>query len=98
MGGKALPPRITPIEHASLLFDFQNADGTDYALYVDPVDHYGKGLYNGLPKADVVLITHPHSDHLNVTTLHFLDKSGLTQYVCPPDVVPTLTSAGFPTK
>ena len=47
--------RITPIQHASFLLE---AGGK--ALYVDPA----MGDYAGRPKADYILITDIHGDHL----------------------------------
>ena len=49
--------RITPISHASLMLQF---DGK--VIYVDPVN---TGDYAGKPKADLILITHSHGDHMN---------------------------------
>ena len=49
------PLRITPIQHASLLVE---AGGK--VLYVDPA----QGSYDSLPKADYILITDIHGDHL----------------------------------
>jgi L-ascorbate metabolism protein UlaG (beta-lactamase superfamily) len=48
------PVRITPIFHASLMLQ---AGGK--VLYVDPA----QGVYDGLPKADYILITDNHGDH-----------------------------------
>jgi L-ascorbate metabolism protein UlaG (beta-lactamase superfamily) len=48
------PVRITPIFHASLMLQ---AGGK--VLYVDPA----QGVYDGLPKADYILVTDNHGDH-----------------------------------
>lgn len=47
--------RITPIRHASLLIQ---AGGQN--VYVDPA----QGSFEGLPKADIILLTDIHFDHL----------------------------------
>ncbi len=50
--------KITFIGHASLIFSFNNK-----TIYVDP---FGKlADYTTLPKADVIVITHEHQDHLD---------------------------------
>jgi len=49
------PLKITPIQHASVLIQ---AGGK--VLYVDPA----QGNYDGLPKADYILVTDIHGDHL----------------------------------
>jgi len=53
---------VRAIQHAS--FVLQHGDKT---VYVDPVG--GAAAYRGLPKPDLVLITHAHFDHLDVATL-----------------------------
>ncbi len=50
---------ITFFAHASLSLRV----GEDYSIYVDPVSEYAD--YARLPKADLVLITHQHSDHFD---------------------------------
>ena len=53
---------IHPVQHASLVMQ---APGL--VVYVDPVG--GAALYEGLPPADLILVTHEHSDHFDVPTL-----------------------------
>lgn len=53
---------IHPVHHASLVLQWNGQ-----AIYVDPVG--GGGKYAAFPKADWVLITHEHGDHLDRATL-----------------------------
>jgi L-ascorbate metabolism protein UlaG (beta-lactamase superfamily) len=57
--------RITPIQHASVLVQWNNL-----VIYVDP----SEGVFTGLPKADLILISHEHSDHLNMANITALRK------------------------
>ena len=50
--------KITFIGHGTLMFQF---DGK--VMHVDPVGRYAD--YSRLPKADVILVTHEHGDHLD---------------------------------
>ena len=59
--------RITPIHHASLMLQF---DGK--VIYVDPVN---QGDYAGKPKADLILVTHAHPDHMNRARLDELESA-----------------------
>jgi L-ascorbate metabolism protein UlaG (beta-lactamase superfamily) len=68
---------ITPIQHASLLIQ-----GGGQAIYIDPT---GQGNYEGLPPADLILVTHAHGDHLNAAEIARLRKPGVA-VVGPPAV------------
>lgn len=50
--------RITFLGHASLVFEFGGA-----VIYIDPVRQYAD--FSKLPKADLILVTHEHGDHLD---------------------------------
>lgn len=54
---------IRPLEHASLVLVAPGG----MVIYVDPVG--GAAKYDGLPRPELVLITHEHPDHLDVPTL-----------------------------
>ena len=61
------PVLITPIEHASLMLQ---AGGK--VIYVDPA----QGSYDGRPRADYILITDIHSDHMAPAVVDKLKKPG----------------------
>lgn len=53
--------RITPLHHATVLFQLAGA-----TFYVDP---FGLRDAEGLPKADVILLTHQHPDHFETASI-----------------------------
>ncbi len=55
------------IGHASLMFNMNS-----FIVYIDPVSSMGN--YNNMPKADLVLVTHEHSDHLDASLIKSLSK------------------------
>lgn len=57
------------IGHGSLMFKVNG-----YVIYFDPVR--SSGNYDFLPKADIILVTHEHGDHLDVKLLDTLKKQG----------------------
>lgn len=73
---------IHPINHATFLLGWSNL-----TIYADPVG--GAGKYDQLPKADVILITHAHPDHLSVETLKAI-STAKTVYVAPTVVADKL--------
>ncbi len=50
--------QITFIGHGTLMFDYGGL-----VVHVDPVSQYAD--YSKLPKADIILVTHDHGDHLD---------------------------------
>jgi L-ascorbate metabolism protein UlaG (beta-lactamase superfamily) len=55
------------IGHASLMFRIG-----DFVIHIDPVRSSGK--YDNLPKADLILVTHEHYDHLDTELINTLRK------------------------
>jgi L-ascorbate metabolism protein UlaG (beta-lactamase superfamily) len=68
--------KITFIGHASLYFTFGGK-----VIHVDPVGDYAD--YAALPKADLILVTHDHSDHFDLKAIALISK-GKTKLVLTP--------------
>lgn len=66
LGGELI---ITFIGHGTLMFEFQ-----DKVIHVDPWSKLAD--YSKLPKADVILISHEHGDHLDPAAIESLMKEG----------------------
>ena len=76
--------QITPITHASVIFEWQG-----HVVYVDP---WGRGDFTGQPKADLILITHAHGDHLDPAQIARSSKEG-TIVIAPLSVQAQVTQA-----
>jgi L-ascorbate metabolism protein UlaG (beta-lactamase superfamily) len=61
--------KITFIGHGTLMFTFGGK-----VIHVDPVGQYAD--YGKLPKADLMLITHEHRDHLDPKVIEMLRQPG----------------------
>lgn len=59
---------ITFIKHSSLIFQYNGL-----FIYNDPIMDYFD--YNLFPKADIILITHQHSDHFDIRAVEALKKT-----------------------
>jgi L-ascorbate metabolism protein UlaG (beta-lactamase superfamily) len=73
---------IHPINHATLALGWKNL-----TVYVDPVG--GAARFGGLPKPDLVIITHIHGDHFDADTLKAV-AAGKTPLVVPAAVAEKL--------
>src|SRR5689334_238381 len=78
------PVKITPIYHASTLIE---AGGK--TIYLDPAK---PSKLAGLPKADLILITDIHGDHMDPDWIQQISKAD-TEILAAPAVVQTVTSA-----
>ncbi len=59
--------KITFIGHGTLMFTFN-----EKVIHVDPVSR--EADYTTLPKADLILVTHEHGDHLDPNVIQLLRK------------------------
>jgi L-ascorbate metabolism protein UlaG (beta-lactamase superfamily) len=78
------PVKITPLNHASTLIE---AGGK--TIYLDPAKPV---KFSRLPKADLILITDIHPDHMDPDSIKEVSKAG-TDILAPPAVVQTVTTA-----
>src|SRR5579862_9608098 len=78
------PVKITPLYHASTLIE---AGGK--TIYLDPAK---PAKLDGLPKADLILITDIHGDHMDPDSEKAVSKDS-TEIFAPPAVVKTVTTA-----
>jgi L-ascorbate metabolism protein UlaG (beta-lactamase superfamily) len=78
------PVKITIVRHASMLIE---AGGK--AIHVDP---WSQGNFDGLPKADLILITDIHPDHLDQKAIDQVKKEG-TEFIAPAAVAKTIAQA-----
>ena len=76
--------QITPLTHASTLIE---AGGK--TIYLDPAKPV---KFAGLPKADLILITDIHGDHMDPDSIKDASKAD-TEVLAPPAVVQTVTTA-----
>ncbi len=73
---KAGPLTIHFIGHASLIFEFNKQ-----VIHIDPWSK--KADYSKLPRADVILITHAHPDHLDMEAIKQIQKESTKIYSNP---------------
>ena len=78
--------KITPIEHATMVLEYNGK-----TIYVDPTG--GKEAFESLPKADYILITDIHSDHLHLNTIEAIETSTAT--IIAPEAVYELLPKNF---
>lgn len=59
---------IVFIKHGSIVIDIKG-----YMVYIDPVTMFGND-FSVLPKADLILVTHEHHDHLDAKAIDLIRK------------------------
>ncbi len=77
------PVRITPLNHASTLIE---ASGK--FIYLDPAKPVD---FSGKPKADLILVTDIHGDHMDPGAIKAIEKTS-TEILATPAVVQTVTT------
>jgi L-ascorbate metabolism protein UlaG (beta-lactamase superfamily) len=79
---------IHPLYHASLVLGWNGK-----IIYNDPDDDAAyESTYLGLPKADLILISHSHTDHFSTTKIEALRGPG-TVIIAPQNVYTNLPTA-----
>ena len=68
--------QITCVRHATLMFAYAGK-----VIHVDPMSIYAD--YSTLPKADLILITHEHVDHLDVKAIQAISMAATAVIVNP---------------
>jgi L-ascorbate metabolism protein UlaG (beta-lactamase superfamily) len=75
-GGR--PLRLTSLGHSTLMWEWEGL-----VIHMDPWT--AQGDYSALPRADVILVTHEHQDHLDPAAIALARKPG-TRIVVNPAV------------
>jgi L-ascorbate metabolism protein UlaG (beta-lactamase superfamily) len=78
------PVKITPIRHASLMIE-----AAGKVIQVDP---WSQGNYEGTPKADLILLTDIHGDHLDPKQIAAVRKDS-TVIIAPEAAAQTIKEA-----
>lgn len=78
---------LQPRGHATLLLGWQGK-----TIYVDPTN---SAAFTDVPKADLILISHSHSDHFNTSSIN-LDRATNGLIVAPQSVYNSLSTAQKP--
>jgi L-ascorbate metabolism protein UlaG (beta-lactamase superfamily) len=76
--------RIFPVKHGSVMLDWGGK-----IIHVDP---WSQADYSGLPKADLILVTDIHGDHMDPKAITAVKKEN-TVLVAPEAVAKTITQA-----
>lgn len=77
---------IRPINHATFVLQWEGK-----TIYNDPVG--ASSVFQGVPRADLVLVSHSHGDHFNSSTIEAIRKTN-AMIVVPQAVYNSLSAAG----
>jgi L-ascorbate metabolism protein UlaG (beta-lactamase superfamily) len=72
--GEGATVKIVFLGHSTLMISFNKT-----IIHVDPVEQYAN--YTRMPKADLVLVTHEHPDHLSPSAISAV-RTAATQIIC----------------
>ena len=75
-----------PVTHATFVIQWKNL-----IIYNDP-SNYAPSAYPGIPKADLILISHSHGDHFNANALPALTNA-TTRIIAPQAVYNALSAS-----
>ena len=75
---------VHPVNHATFIVRWENT-----IVYNDPVGD--AALYQGIPKPDLILVSHSHGDHFNAARLDALQREG-TRILAPAAVYSSLSA------
>ncbi|PKP51856.1 MAG: metal-dependent hydrolase [Bacteroidetes bacterium HGW-Bacteroidetes-1] len=67
---------IKVVGHASIMFEYNQM-----IIHIDPYSRMGN--YKLMPKADLILLTHHHQDHLDTAAIHLIHQNN-THYIVAP--------------
>jgi L-ascorbate metabolism protein UlaG (beta-lactamase superfamily) len=73
------------VYHASFVIQWKNL-----FIYVDPTS--GAGPYTGIPRADLVVVSHEHGDHFSASTIAAITNQN-TRIIAPQAVYTAMTTA-----
>lgn len=62
------PLKVTLVGHGSLMFEYEGK-----IIHIDPYSQVAD--YSKLPKADLIMLTHEHGDHLDTTAINMIKKA-----------------------
>lgn len=79
------PLTIHPVNHASFVFSWNGL-----MIYNDPVG--GASAYTGLPRADLILVSHSHGDHFDASTLSAVRNTNQSRIIVPQAVYNSLNA------
>lgn len=69
---------ITFVKHGTLMLDIMGFN-QECLIHVDPVSMFGTD-YTKMPKADMILVTHEHGDHLDTAAISAVTKESTIFY------------------